>query len=54
MHFKPTLIMFTLFNLNLICLVFCFNLFQPDYNFMLSLHELYDTCAPYLIEARVQ
>ena len=54
MHFKPTLIMLTLFNLNLICSVFCFNLFQLDYSLLLSLHELYDTCAPSLIEARVQ
>ena len=41
------------FNLNLICLVFCSNLFQRDYNFMFSLHELYDTCAQCFIEARV-
>ena len=30
-NFKPTFIMFTLFNLNLICLVYCFNLVQLDY-----------------------
>ena len=42
------------FNLNSICYVFCFNLFQLDYNLLLLLHELYDTCAPCLIEARVQ
>ena len=40
------LLLYCLHLLNLICLVFFLNLFQLDYNFMLSLHEFYDTCAP--------